>query len=827
MIASKFNSKDERRTMRMMRPAIPVMILAWFLVAAAGLSFAQPIDTDNPDLALEEATHGLLGLNLKHQLASSSERPQIHSELLALAQKRQQDLAALMESNPKAVLRLAMPAKHRAKLPPAVQAHVEQEVTGEGTLEVLHEDYKDRTSRFRYFLKTGGARMSLHFADRPPTHPTGALVRVTGVQVNNALALNSGKTSVQVLAAAPISSWTIGVQKTAVILVNFRNHPTNQSITLTGARDMVFTQVSNFDMENSYGQTSLTGDVFGWYTIPMDDTVCDYLGIASLAQSAAAAAGHNLSGYSRLVYAFPDNACTWWGLGYVGGSGAWINGSFALQVVVHEMGHNFGLWHSHALECGNVTVATSGCSNFEYGDVADTMGGGWGNHFNAYQKELLGWLNAGNSPPLTYVQGSGTYMIDPYETVGTNSKALKIQNGSHSEKYYVEFRRGTGYDSNLSSNSNVMNGVVIHSGDPSDSNSSYLLDMTPLTSSWSDPALDVGNTFTDPYTGVSISLLSMTNAAATVNVTTGPTACVRADPTVTISPSQSQWVAAGTSVPYTVTVTSKDGTGCTSASFSLAATLPGSGWTSSFNPLSLSLSPGASATTMLQVISPATATDAFYNIPVRATNGADTTHAGTVLATYVVHSGSTGGTFSDNFDRLDSTSLGIGWKEVSGDLMISTKRLGNAGSGNNMAIVAALGGVTQSAEADFTSVTNDTGGRFGVVLRYQDPKNYYVLYRWVGGSSVLRISRVVNGVEKVLAQKTLPNPQKNTAFHLKGRADGTTLTLQLGTLNFSIPDATFETGGTGVLLGTKQYNPIYNQSYNNTVVADNFSATAN
>ena len=76
------------------------------------------------------------------------------------------------------------------------------------------------------------------------------------------------------------------------------------------------------------------------------------------------------------------------------------------------MGHNFGLYHSHSLDCGSVALAGSGCAVDEYGDVFDMMGGGNDTpHFNAFQKEQLGWLNAGVSPPLTTVpwqQGTST-----------------------------------------------------------------------------------------------------------------------------------------------------------------------------------------------------------------------------------------------------------------------------------------------------------------------------------------------------------------------------------------------------------------------------------
>ena len=107
--------------------------------------------------------------------------------------------------------------------------------------------------------------------------------------------------------------------------MNFQDKAT-QPYTVVTAQRTVFTTTSNFDLENSYGQTWLTGTVVGWYAISLSSTVCDYSTLASQAKSAAQAAGVNLSAYTRYVYAFPQNACTWWGLGSVGGnpSQAWI-----------------------------------------------------------------------------------------------------------------------------------------------------------------------------------------------------------------------------------------------------------------------------------------------------------------------------------------------------------------------------------------------------------------------------------------------------------------------------------------------------------------------
>jgi Gametolysin peptidase M11 len=120
--------------------------------------------------------------------------------------------------------------------------------------------------------------------------------------------------------------------------------------------------------------------------------------------------------YSRYLYAFPQNACTWWGLASVGGnpSQAWVNGSLALLVVGHEMGHNFGLYHSNGLDCGSSLIGTN-CTAIEYADSLDMMGEMRGMHFNAFQKERLGWMNYGASPIVTTVEADGTCWLEPYE----------------------------------------------------------------------------------------------------------------------------------------------------------------------------------------------------------------------------------------------------------------------------------------------------------------------------------------------------------------------------------------------------------------------------
>jgi hypothetical protein len=579
---------------------------------------------------VEILTQQVHDLHAQYRNASPGKQPQILAELGKVVAARKDLLVELIQQNPKEALRIAMPIYLRDGLPAAVQRDVEQDVTADGTLEILHED-RDVGSRYLHFLWTAqDSRYSLHFADSPVTLKTGDRVRVKGLRIKRVFALSSGSTNVTTLATALPN--TLGSQNTLMILVNFQDNPT-QPYSVSTAMGVLDT-TSNFDMENSYQQTWLTANVVGWYTIPLSSSVCDYATLANYAQSAASSAGINLSAYKRFVYAFPQNACGWWGLGTVGGtpSQAWINGSLQLRVLGHEMGHNLGLWHSHALQCSGVTIGTS-CSNIEYGDTFDIMGA-TSAHYNAFQKQRLGWLNAGVSPPITTVQSSGTYTLDPYEVTGTNSKALKILKDATSKTwYYVEFRQPAGFDSFISGYSNVLNGVVIHTGSDSSGDSSYLLDMTPATSSWSDPALDVGLTFSDPASGVTISTQSVSGSSAVVNVSVGSTPCVPAAPTVSLAPSQSQTVTAGTSVSYTVSITNNDTVACSGSTYSVQMIEP-TGWNGSLGSSSLSIGPGASVSTMLTVASDSAAPNGSYPVGATAAKTSNTTLASTGSATY-------------------------------------------------------------------------------------------------------------------------------------------------------------------------------------------------
>ena len=581
----------------------------------------------------EQLTTDLVHQNLQYQVAGAGHKTSLEQGMVSAARTRKQELLGLMASDPGEVLRLAIPGKIRATMPASVRAHVELEADLDGEIEVLHED-DGAGGRYHYALHTSHGRVSMHFAKDEPDHlATGAHVRAKGVQLEQTLALD-GSGSIQLVTTAAPN--TFGEQKTLVILVNFTDLAT-QPYTVASAKAGGFAATSTFDMENSYGQTWLTGDVVGWYTIPMSSTVCDYNTLASLATKAAGAAGVNVNSYERHVFGFPANACSWLGLGTVGGnpSKAWIRGSFSLGVVAHEMGHNLGLWHSHSLDCG-AAITGGSCSIGEYGDPFDMMGGSFAasGHYSAFQKERLGWLNYGVSPPLYTVTTSGTFAIEPYETRTSKPKGLKIPQGVNASGqktwYYVEYRQAI-------DNASLKNGVLVHLGTSGSGNTSYLLDMTPETASWSDAALAAGRSYHDPDAGVTITPVVVDATGATIDVKFDGVTCMRGVPTVTMSPSQSQWLAAGATATFTASVTNNDNTGCAPSTFSLQDVVP-SGWVGNLGNASMTLAPGATGSTTLSVTSPSSALGGFYTVSVKTSDVADGAHTGSASATYVITS---------------------------------------------------------------------------------------------------------------------------------------------------------------------------------------------
>ncbi|TBN57834.1 hypothetical protein EYE40_10780 [Glaciihabitans arcticus] len=169
---------------------------------------------------------------------------------------------------------------------------------------------------------------------------------------------------------------------------------------------------------------------------------------------------------THLSLIFPDSAqgCSGGGLGDVGtsinsGGRTWSLGSDTAQgrrILAHELGHNLSFGHANWLDCfeSEPYLGASGfdadCSNVEYGDQFDTMGGSVGGKTggsvsspNAIRSGL--WTSADYSVAPT---GSTTYTL---ESLGSNAgKRAVVVEDSLGLNYFVEFRTFTGDDAQFS-----------------------------------------------------------------------------------------------------------------------------------------------------------------------------------------------------------------------------------------------------------------------------------------------------------------------------------------------------------------------------------------
>ncbi|MDP5293446.1 Ig-like domain-containing protein [Oceanimonas sp. CHS3-5] len=454
---------------------------------------------------------------------------------------------------------LAAPAENRAGLVAlarihpgkalmlARQARLAQPAEQQGELELRYEHHKDGSSRLRYLLHTqDNEQLELYPAGAVSRLHSGQRVAVRGLALGRESEITDADDHLLLLAddililgadggsnggTAASAGATLGEQRTAVMLVNYENAPNDKPWTRQQAADFMFGPVSNYFMEASYGQTWLTGDALGWYTVPLQGGGCPS-GTIDEANRLATQSGVDLSQYDRLVYLVPESSGCNANWGTVGGSPsrAFVTAGLDLQIVAHELGHNLGLRHAHGLHCSDGVLSGS-CSRLEYGDTMSIMGDALA-HAGPFQKEQLGWIKG-----VTEITGSGTYTLAPMAAQDGQATGLKILRGldasGNKQWFYLDHRQPLGADRSLFASSSfgdpqtLASGLLLRLVTEGDADSSHLLDMTPGSVTWApefdmmDPALGEGLSFTDADSGLTITPLWADENGLTVDISLG------------------------------------------------------------------------------------------------------------------------------------------------------------------------------------------------------------------------------------------------------------------------------------------------------------------
>ena len=566
-------------------------------------------NADNADL--EELTYALLAEVDNYQIETNpAERQLILERAKQFAEKRHDLLISyLKEGNLRPVLSSAFKDVTIRKVNglPGITLWIESNVANlEGTLTNIHlDDFENKISKHDFFLETaGGQRPQIYFAEKenptlsdenPETLLTGTQLKINGVQIGdevvttgfkvvgyidpaeerasrNTLRLSGTpgrRNEVSNLDVLSFSHQPNLTKKVAVILFNFRNNPT-QPYTKEDARRFIFTGTpnspdypGNVSVRALYEEESFLpltfesklnprgGDVFGWYTIPYDDTACAYYSWSAAAELAATANGFVDSKYTNIIYAFPrTSSCSFSGSGGIGGHQSWINWDYDpfppfgydfMHIAAHELGHNFKLNHANAYLCTDssgtvqIPISTTNCTVLGYADPIDPMGGNFQlRHFSNFHKNKLDWFEPNN---IKIVNSGGIYTLVPIEQPSTGTQLLMINrstlvypynnypNLQYYFYYYLEFRQPTGFDESFRW-PEYFNGVTVRLAQhfeyrgSSDSQISLLIDTNPASYYYfEDAPLRVNSIFTDTAAGVTIETLRADNASATVRIT--------------------------------------------------------------------------------------------------------------------------------------------------------------------------------------------------------------------------------------------------------------------------------------------------------------------
>jgi hypothetical protein len=268
---------------------------------------------------------------------------------------------------------------------------------------------------------------------------------------------------------------TLGEQRVLLMLTTWGPEPYAPA-TIRAELD----EASAYMRSVSFGKTWITGEVTPWLRALTAQPACDTAGIAQAAQSAAQAAGYDLSRYTTLGIAMPRVAACPWGGAYFP-PGIWLNGRNDREVIAHELGHTYGI-----SEEGSAWLCDPGCHAAPYSNPFSVMGHG-SSDFGAWEKHAFGWLDRIAEPAPRVTLGA-------IDRASPGPQAMRVVVAG--DEYWFEYRPPAplwAYESH-----DAAAGVAIHAGtnglgEPSRYPGRNLLLYDPVRRG--RPAVQVGETF--------------------------------------------------------------------------------------------------------------------------------------------------------------------------------------------------------------------------------------------------------------------------------------------------------------------------------------------
>jgi hypothetical protein len=271
---------------------------------------------------------------------------------------------------------------------------------------------------------------------------------------------------------------------------------------------------------------------------------------------------------------------------------------------------------------------------------------------------------------------------------------------------------------------NYAPGVVIHTGNETNGNSSYQIDMDPF-SSYFDPLLDPGQSFRDDAANVTITTTSVEGTGAWVRVEMASQPCTSRTPTVSLSPGSSS-TEPGVGKSYSVSIKNNDDATCAAADFGVNMSVP-AGWDWTPSVWALSVAPGQTKSLSVSVTPPSTASgsNTISSLMGRSSGGP----GGSASATLTV----TTSTVAPPPPPASAISMSLA---VSGgsNYQIKATVMTNVGPAIGAAVRLTILNPRGSVEKTLTGTTNASGEvNFKGKLNGRDPRGTYS----VGGTATL------------------------------------------------------------------------------------------
>jgi len=237
-------------------------------------------------------------------------------------------------------------------------------------------------------------------------------------------ALGAILASLVFLVPAAAGDTVVGRQRVLAVLVSYGARPFARTAVTDALKD-----ANAFLERSSFGRLTLQSTTTPWLTghEPAPSCAASPDGMFGPLRAIAAAAGYNTTTYDRVLYVVAGPNCGFHGIEY--GTEVLLVRQPDARLIVHELGHTFGLPHA-----GASAVCGTWCVTQEQGDLYSPMGVGF-TDFSAYEKEQLGWI-----PRQPRVARGGSYFVYPWNLHSVGRQALVIE--APEGEYWLEQRPG-------------------------------------------------------------------------------------------------------------------------------------------------------------------------------------------------------------------------------------------------------------------------------------------------------------------------------------------------------------------------------------------------